>query len=486
MSSEKMALQRKLGGAEPTLVKRQTQEAAETSVTTEILPAVMVGVACAACAVIACAAMLYITELLVLLVKCRHERFMEDSEKRAETASHKHIHPSLTGMGTSASSNISERWVDGRGQRDLALYPMMLPAFPPNSDEVEDMEMALACIPPKHISLTRVSTMSSSLVDGHAWEDRIVPYDCTQAAGGGILEQLAVTDLSDANRVGVRTDLGSFVQSAEKYYERKNGVMASSPTRSGSSRCSSLTDISEGTESTPQLAGEMVLNDEEATPKKKNTASRTSLDFFPDAPSDEERDVVVDSHLGHCAHGDDKEVRESPTSLQTQLEHLIASIPVTDRTGRPSSPTHHNTQVVPIQDYIRDIYFVVGVGTASTQNVVDFDFGLDLLDATCPVTHPSVGAVHAKSPLAGRIFMGDFVLNVNDMDMAGQSAFQVAELLECNSDCDGHHENESGATKSNYKTVVKLTIMSSHADGASDTDGQASLDLGFPDSAVEV
>jgi hypothetical protein len=472
-SSDVTELQPKLRGTkatlirpitQETLVEPNTQEVNETSTATDILPVVVVGVASA---VIACAVMLWMTDIND---RCRHRRFLDNREKQAETASHKPIHPSLTATGTSASSNMSERWVGGGD------HPMMLPPFPPNADDAEDMEMALACIPPKHISLSHVSTMTSSLVDGNVWEDRIVPSDNSQAAGGGVLEQHTVTELSDTNRVGDRTDLGSLVQSPDNH-ERKIVVMSSSPIRSESSRCSNLTDISEGTESTPELAGETVLKDEEATLKKKNTVPRTSLDFSDDTPSDEERDAVVDSQLNYCAHGVDVDVRDSP-SQQTQLEHLIASIPV----------AVHDMQAVPIQDYIRDIYFVVG--TATTQNGVDF--GLDLLDATCPVTHPSVVGVHANSPLLGRIFTGDFVLHVNNTDVVGQSAVQVAKLLECKNNGDDAQDDMEGATTTKTKTVIKLTVMSSHVDGASDTDGasdadgQASLDLGFSDSALEV
>jgi hypothetical protein len=428
---------------------------------------IVVGVASA---VIVCAAIHCITGWCV---RCRHHRFLGD---RDETVSHKHFY--LTRTGTSASSNMSERWVEGGGQRDGVLYPVMLPPFPSAADDAEDMEMTPTCAPPKHISLfSRVSTMASNLVDGNVWEDHIVPCDNSQAAGGGVLEQHVVTELSDTNRVGDRTDLGSLVQSPDTH-ARKITAMSSSPVRSESSRCSSLTNISEGTESTPQLTGELVLKDEEATLKKKNIVPNMSLEFSDDTPSDEERDAVV-----HYVHGAD-DVRESP-SQQMQLEHLIASIPVTDPTGRAPFSLVHDMQAVPIQDYIRDIYFVAGT-TASAQNGVDF--GLDLLDATCPVTHPSVVAVHQKSPLLGRIFAGDFVLHVNDTDVVGQSAMQVAKLLEYNN---GDIQDDlTGATKT--KTVIKLTIMSSHVDGASDTDGasdadgQASLDLGFPDSAVEV
>jgi hypothetical protein len=332
-SEAMMALQRKLRGAEPTVVKRNTQEANETSsTTTEVLPVVMVGVACA---VIACAVMLYITDMRD---RCHHKRSFHNREKRAETASHEQIHPSMTSAST--GSNMSERWVEGGGKRDGALYPLMLPPFPPDADDVEDMGMTIACVPPKQICLTRVSTTNSSLGDGNVWENGIVPYDNSQAAGGGVLEQHAVTELSDTSRVGDRTTLGDLVQRTNKH-ETKIAVMSSSPIRSESSPCSSLTDISEGTESSPQLVGETVLKDEGATPKKKDTVPRTSLEFSPDTPVDEERDAVVGSHLRHCAaHGADVDVRESP-SQQTQLEHLIASIPVTNPTGRrPLSPVH--------------------------------------------------------------------------------------------------------------------------------------------------
>jgi hypothetical protein len=466
-SSEVISIQRKLRGSEPTAVKRKTREANGSFTATEILPVVVVGVASA---VIACAVMLYVNEKRD---RCRQSRL----DNRGDNANHKQVHLSLTTRtGFSGSSNMSERWAEGVGQRDGALYPTMLHPFPPDADDVEDMDMVIACAPPKEISLSRVPTMTSTLVDGNVWEGRIVPYDNSQAAGGGVLEEYAVTELSDRNRVGDRTDLGSLVQSPDKKQERKIAVMSSSPVRSESSRCSTLTDISEGTETTPQLAGETVLKNEEATLNKKNIVPSVSLEFSDDTPSDEERDAFDGSHLGA-----NMDVRESPTQ-HTQLEHLITSIPIMDPAGRRPLSSVHDMQAVPILDYIRDIYFVVGTATSTPQNGVDF--GLDLLDATCPVTHPSVVAVHAKSPLRGRIFTGDFVLHVNDTDVAGQSAVHVANLLQCNN---GDTQDDVAGVKT--KTVMKLTIMSSNVDGASDTDGasdadgQASLDL---DSAVEV
>jgi hypothetical protein len=131
-SSEVMSIQRKLRGAEPTVDKRNTQEANETSsttsTTTEIFPVVMVGVIGVAIAVIACAAMLFLTHMRD---RCRNFR----SDNRVENASHKKIHLSLTRTGTSGSSNMSERWVEGGGQRDGVLYPMMLPPYPRDADE---------------------------------------------------------------------------------------------------------------------------------------------------------------------------------------------------------------------------------------------------------------------------------------------------------------------------------------------------------------
>jgi hypothetical protein len=198
-----MSIQRKLRGAEPTVVKRNTQEANETSsttsTTTEILPVVMVGVASA---VIACAVMLYLTDMRD---RCRISR----SDNRVENASHKQVHLSLTRTGTSGSSNMS------------ALYPVMLPPFPRDDDDAEDMEMVIYCVPPKQISLSRMSTMTSTLVEGNVWEGRAVPYDNSQAAVDGVL-------LSETNRVGDRTDLGTLVQSADKQM-RKIAVMSSSP-----------------------------------------------------------------------------------------------------------------------------------------------------------------------------------------------------------------------------------------------------------------
>jgi hypothetical protein len=154
--------------------------------------------------------------------------------------------------------------------------------------------------------------MNSILVDGNIWEGRIVPYENSQAAGGGALEQCAVTNFRYKSRSRPYRS-SRVVQSPDKQ-ERKSAVMSSSPVRSEVSRCSSLTDISESNESTPQLAG--VLKNEEATLKKKNIVSICLWNSPMILPLSESGFMAVT--WSHWTHGADVDVRESPTQ-QTQL-----------------------------------------------------------------------------------------------------------------------------------------------------------------------
>jgi len=103
------------------------------------------------------------------------------------------------------------------------------------------------------------------------------------------------------------------------------------------------------------------------------------------------------------------------------------------------------------------------------------DLGLHLSNATCPVTHPTVEHVNETSPLLGRVFHGDFVLRVNGIETAGLTADQVLKQFQ-----GAAHDAKEQVTS----RMVKLTIMSSRPDGASDSEETVDLDL--CDSAMEV
>ena len=234
------------------------------------------------------------------------------------------------------------------------------------------------------------------------------------------------------------------------------------------------------------LRGELVLNEIVATnlmitPKKMTVATPASLERSPDTLYEEERE---DYYLAGDGGNDDvdNEIRvtelSDETDERTQLDQLVTSFDKT-RGERPLSPLRQEDLAITASsssgsstaDFIRDIFYV------PTSSTVENTKGLNLhvASASCPVTHPMVTFVGNKSPLAGRLFVGDFVLRINETEAGGMKAEEVLRFLagtRPNSD-----EDKSVAR------MVKLTVMSSQADG-SDTDN--SIDLGISTTAAEV
>jgi hypothetical protein len=124
------------------------------------------------------------------------------------------------------------------------------------------------------------------------------------------------------------------------------------------------------------------------------------------------------------------------------------------------------------QDYVREIYFVPIAATEAS------NLGIELDGASCPATHPTVAMVTNNSPLKGRVFVGDILLAVNNLETAGLCGAEVTKR------CfeGGVQEEESPQAK-----IVKLTIMSSQSDGSSDSaSSSGSIDTGRSETALEV
>jgi len=469
--------------------RRQTQE----TVSTQVLPVVMMGVASA---VIAFAVMLYITDMCD---RCRHNDLLAEREKRSASASRERIHPSVTASGDSHS----DRWVDGFAPRGLLVYPM-LPPIPLDDDADAANEMEAGCFSLEQISLSRLSTMTGSLVDGGGGgatieeEDRIVPYDHAESIKS--VEHVPVTQLVvHANRVDNGAQLVQLMAKQQNHSTNHDESQehAPSPVRSIISRCSTLTDISEETEFTPQLQAEIIVK--EATPKKNVLipSFRTSLDFSVDtAPTDEERDAVVNVvgsgagiHDSKTGTRTDTDVRDDSPNTNNGIHHaavthtFMADLADNDLgttgIGMTAADTLSSMVDHDARDCIRDIYLV-------HTSLATVDLQVVLTSAVCESMHPTVQVVHPDSPLHHRLCAGDFLLAVNDSNVAGCTAEAVTALFCLNGSA--HGAAKDGAVPVSAK-MLKLTVMSSQADGASDINsdgGAGSFDLGLSDSAMKV
>lgn len=133
---------------------------------------------------------------------------------------------------------------------------------------------------------------------------------------------------------------------------------------------------------------------------------------------------------------EDSDARVSPV----QLEGLIASIPFHQMSDNPS--------------IVRDIYFHPGNKRAK--------IGLQIMMKD---GFPTVIVVEPSSPLAGRIYCGDCILSVNDMDSTTYTLNNLVAIFEAGS-------------------IVKLTVCSIEIESGSDS--SSTIDLTELNDAVEV
>jgi len=143
----------------------------------------------------------------------------------------------------------------------------------------------------------------------------------------------------------------------------------------------------------------------------------------------------------------------------SQLEQIISNIPVETEAYAPNLVTgaYAESECVE-QQYLRDVYFFPLRVNDSSQH----DMGLDISQ------HGRVESVSLESPLYGRVFVGDVIISVNDIDLVGLEPHHVIQRIR-------------EATRS----AIKLTVLSASRDLASDTDDgrtSSSIESGLPES----
>lgn len=159
---------------------------------------------------------------------------------------------------------------------------------------------------------------------------------------------------------------------------------------------------------------------------------RPSFEYTPDStPGKEERDATSEG-------SEDSDERMGPTLKN--LDHFMDDVPFEQMSIAPS--------------VVRDIYFVPGSAN------VAIGLALDKHD------YPIIANVDPSSPLVGRVFIGDSILSLNDIDGMDFSAEECMTVLEAG-------------------LMVKLTVQSIEPESASD-DGSSVVDLDDLEGAVEV
>jgi hypothetical protein len=144
------------------------------------------------------------------------------------------------------------------------------------------------------------------------------------------------------------------------------------------------------------------------------------------------------------------------------------------------------------QSCVRSVY-LVPTGESSTQEMMEM--GIDIDDASCPASNPVVISVQEFSPLADRIFAGDIILAVNDMDTTGWNSEEVKVLLSSSLNSNvrnmGDLKVDDGAGDASpspptHHDSIKLTVMSTEFDGSQtgSTSTQESMEDGMDANSI--
>ena len=226
---------------------------------------------------------------------------------------------------------------------------------------------------PDYSSISRLSTMTESMVDGTTHSDYsfgVVERKLSSTSS-------VVTVLSRASRLSEDMNLASLMQTG----------VASPPDSPYSSD-----SYHESNQNSPLFAEKLA-----------KSTHFTQISF---SSSCEHTPTDVKAEQGHetneaSEHGDER-------YLKADLEDLIARIPFEEMGNTPK---------------------VVRVVQIAPVPVVESGFGLHLGPAG-PRGHPYIVALDAGSPLMGRIFTGDRILIINGSDTMGVSQGEAMALLQ--------------------------------------------------------
>jgi hypothetical protein len=515
---------------------------------TKVVPAVILSIAIF---IIMCTLSQYACDLYTRL-RLRHssyndsdehefDRQVEEGKRSLTTAAASHSNASDNDSQNIHRRHDVEERVLVQNRQIFNCVPRMLPPLPTEINELEDM------ISPLQESLSRVSTLTNSLIEGAMSfgesGSQNVGGKCSDQRRSSTEAAEEVTELSAAHRLPQEGNISNLMRPTEEAqhespesekeelppFETRDDKMNISTTSGDvkeeqdesrdelASACSSLTagTPSEATGDESLLHGEECLKEEGlALEQLHEPPSFLSLERSPDTrPSmgSVGRDIDIVGRLLFC-EGDDGgdgmdhnvlDLYESAVDDFSQSEHSNEKEEIEDSRTH-SDCNHPNSSASPIDlvsphDFTREIYFVAiprqpcpeeskpSPGKNDAEGSTDA-LGLQLLDASCEATHPSVAVVLPSSPLLGRIFEGDFILKVNGLDVSGYSCEKLGSLLLEKKGSDGG-EDETQSTSSGHLSyqMINLTIMSSRCDrGWDEESSDGSFDLGVQESGVEL
>lgn len=436
------------------------------STTIQSIAAAMVGVSSA---IIVCALALYASDLRERRVHAKwaaehnNQDVVDDNSSQKSAFRSRVGGESQTSAGSMHGSNAeSGYWVHAHvastNSTELVEYKggsnpqNMLPPMIADEARAEDTNhnLALTRIEQDDASISRVSTLTMSLKEGgYSYgadiEEKLSRYAIESSSN--------VTELDDAHRVSGETKLTSLVQ----------GDM---PEENDASVCSSLTN---GSQSTAKLIGEDCLDVKlHQTPDRTPLASPfASLEVSPDTPHVEEEDAVMESDEDDDDFTIDS--HEAKENELAQLEHLLAGIPFDELSQGTPAPQESDVYAKSNRSaHVRDVCFV----PYAMEGIISF--GLELFDAASEDGFPTASEIDLQGPLAGKVFVGDAIVAVNEKDTSGFSSNEVIKL------CVGARAQLDG---SEGKTI-KLTVMTMETkDGEEEEEEDDSIDL---ESATEI
>jgi hypothetical protein len=481
----------------PSAVSANGANSAETISSYDVVPAVMMAVASS---VIFCSVLLYAADLRD---RFRHEDMIEEHRRRRENDAN-----SSKQIETIASSG--GYWIRGERIPRRGHHPKL------TTLEDEDPRVMLNHTDqPEFVdefSISPMSTMTASLAP--------VENSIQRVNSDELEASIDITELSEADRVSLDTDIASLVDLSRLHTvprwggssngqrhsittfesqdeEAANGLCLTgfedidyimkgedaddedeSGWTSSVGKSDSSSDVSIGTYLKSIHSSRSTVSSSSSHAEKSQASSTNSQELFgvgclcdtPQKSTSGETSLDRSPDTPYSLQEDASTTRNELAQLEQVYQKPELPIQEYVQISRENSIDEDSVH----QDYVRDVYFV----PVAASRVVDL--GIQLSDAIAADTYPNVLSVSEESPLVDRVFVGDVILAVNNEWTAGCDASKVTSMFWTGDEEQGHERAD----------IVKLTIMSCQADGSDSesdvTSIHESFDTGDAETAIEV
>jgi hypothetical protein len=178
-----------------------------------------------------------------------------------------------------------------------------------------------------------------------------------------------------------------------------------------------------------------------------------------------ENNHQITRHLDQLFERSWKEIDRDHGSLSNRSNDTVKSVSLQDEVISASDGLGS------LRSCVRSVYLTPVAGCSTK------DVGIDIDDASCPASNPMIIFVQEGSHFASRIFVGDVILAVNDMDTTGWNAEEVKTSFVCiktdvRDEIEDEKQNvddleaEEGDVTVQPTQPIKLTVMSTRSDGS--------------------